>query len=68
VMEFRLELSNGIAPAAVEGAIRRNLESRYPEVWANHLCGMYQLAFRFLPLGGLGHGRKRKRLVDERQA
>ena len=68
VLEFRLELTNGIARAEVEGAVRRNLESQYPEIWANQLCGMYQLAFRFLPAGSLSQGRKPKRLVDERQS
>jgi len=67
ILEFRLELANGTSPPAVEQAVRRNLESCYPEVWANQLCGMYQLAFRFLPPGALGQGRKAKRLVDERQ-
>ena len=67
ILEFRLELTNGINPAAVESAVRRNLESRYPDVWANQLCGMYQLAFRFLPPGTLEQGRKPKRLVDERK-
>jgi phenylacetate-coenzyme A ligase PaaK-like adenylate-forming protein len=68
IVEFRLELTNGAPPARVEEQIRRNLASRYPEVWSNHLCGMYQLAFRFLASGTLGEGRKRKRLVDERQS
>jgi len=67
ILEFRLELTNGINPATVENAVRRNLESRYPDVWANHLCGMYQLAFRILPPGGLEQGRKPRRLVDERK-
>jgi len=67
ILEFRLELANGTSPPAVEQAVRRNLESCYPDVWANHLCGMYHLAFRFLPPGALGQGRKAKRLVDERQ-
>lgn len=68
VLEFRLEMANGLSPAVVESAVRKSLESRYPEVWANHRCGMYRLAFRFLPVGALGHGRKPKRLVDERNA
>ena len=68
VLEFRVELTNGIAHAEVEEAVRRNLESQYPEIWANQLCGMYQLAFRFLPAGSLSQGRKPKRLVDERQS
>ena len=67
ILEFRLELTNGTNPPAVEQAVRRNIESRYPDVWANHVCGMYQLAFRFLPPGSLGQARKPKRLVDERQ-
>jgi phenylacetate-CoA ligase len=67
ILEFRLELTNGISPAAVESAVRRNLESRYPDVWANQLCGMYQLAFQFLAPGTLAQGRKPKRLVDERK-
>jgi len=52
----------------VEQAVRRNLESRYPDLWANQVCGMYKLAFTFLPPGALEHGRKPKRLVDERQS
>jgi phenylacetate-coenzyme A ligase PaaK-like adenylate-forming protein len=66
ILEFRLELSNGISTSAVEDAIRRNLEARYPEVWANQVCGMYRLAFRFASSGTLVQGRKCKRLVDER--
>ncbi|PYV19106.1 MAG: hypothetical protein DMG21_02725 [Acidobacteria bacterium] len=68
IVEFRMELSNGITPAAVEQAVRTNLQTRFPEVWANHTCGMYRLAFRCLPAGSLETGRKRRRLVDERSA
>jgi phenylacetate-CoA ligase len=67
ILEFRMELNNGTSPAMVEEGVRRNLESRYPDVWANQACGMYKLAFCFLPPGGLKRGRKPKRLVDERQ-
>ena len=49
VLEFRLELTNGASTSKVEGAIQENLKNRYPDVWANHACGMYRLAFRFLP-------------------
>lgn len=66
VLEFRLEMTNGISSPAVESAVRENMKSRYPDVWANHLCGMYRLAFRFLPAGSLEQGRKPRRLVDER--
>ena len=68
ILEFRLELSNGIAGATVEEAIRKNLQARYPDVWANHLCNMYRLAFKILPPGSLAQGRKPRRLVDERSA
>jgi phenylacetate-CoA ligase len=68
VLEFRLELTNGSSLSAVESAVRDNLKSRYPDVWANHLCGMYRLAFRFLPPGSLEQGRKQRRLVDERSS
>jgi len=68
VLEFRLETANGSPPAAIEEAVRKNLEARYPDVWANHLCGMYRLAFRFLPRGTVEQGRKPRRLVDEREA
>jgi phenylacetate-CoA ligase len=68
ILEFRLELTNGVNPSVVENAIRTNLQARYPDVWANHLCGMYQLAFRFFPAGGIEQGRKPKRLVDELEA
>jgi phenylacetate-CoA ligase len=68
ILEFRLELINGTSPGQMEGAIRRNLEARYPGVWANHQCGMYRLAFRYYPPQTLEQGRKPRRLVDERQA
>ncbi|HEY6291822.1 MAG TPA: hypothetical protein VI455_09725 [Terriglobia bacterium] len=68
ILEFRLELTNSVGPEQVEQAIRRNLELRYPEIWANHLCDMYRFSFSFLPLGTLGGGRKPRRLVDERAA
>ena len=66
ILEFRLEMTNGVSTSAIEDAVRKNLESRFPDVWANHLCGMYRLAFRFCSPGTLVHGRKPKRLVDER--
>ena len=66
ILEFRVELSNGISPAAVELTVRENLQARFPDVWANHLCGMFRLAFRCLPAGALETGRKQRRLVDER--
>ena len=66
VLEFRLELTNGIDPAGVEREVTQNLQFRYPDMWANRLCGMFQVAFRFLPEGALGRARKPKRLVDER--
>jgi phenylacetate-CoA ligase len=68
ILEFRLEMLNGVSRDLVEQAVRRNLESRYPEVWANHLCGMYQLAFVYLAPGTGGEARKARRLVDERAA
>ena len=68
LLEFRMELANGISPQVIEASVRKNLESRYPDVWANHLCGMCRLAFRFLPAGSLAQGRKPRRLVDERTA
>lgn len=66
ILEFRLELTNGIDARSVETSIARNLEARYPDVWANHVCGMYRLAFKFLPAGTLAPERKPRRLVDER--
>jgi phenylacetate-CoA ligase len=68
ILDFRLELTNGISTASVESAIQQNLKSRFPDVWANHTCGMYRLVFSFLPLGSIQHGRKPRRLVDERAA
>jgi phenylacetate-CoA ligase len=66
VLEFRLELTNGVDAQHVESMVVRNLETLYPDVWANHVCGMYQVAFSFMPAGSLGRTRKPKRLVDER--
>jgi phenylacetate-CoA ligase len=68
VLEFRVELSNGIDRAAVQKAIQDNLKIRYPDVWANQACGRYQLSFSFLPPGSIEQGRKRRRLIDERAA
>jgi phenylacetate-CoA ligase len=68
VLEFRMELVNGISPSVIEQAVRRNIEQRFPDIWANHVCGMYNFAFKCLPPGALGQGRKQRRLVDERQA
>jgi len=68
ILEFRLELTNGVGSAAVEFAIQANLKTLYPDVWANQACGMYQLSFRFLTPGSIEHGRKRRRLIDERAA
>ncbi len=68
VLEFRMELTDGIEASRVEQAVRQKIESRYPEMWANHTCGMYRLAFRFHRPGALPQGRKAKRLVDERGA
>ena len=66
ILEFRLELTNGTSTSKLEGAIQENLKNLYPDVWANCACGMYRLAFRFLPPGGIEQGRKPRRLVDER--
>jgi phenylacetate-CoA ligase len=66
ILEFRLELTNGVAAEHVEQSVRHNLEGCYPEVWANHVCGMYKLSFRYHPGGTMGGTRKPKRLVDER--
>lgn len=66
VLELRLELSNGINTSEVEQAVRKNLQSRYPDVWANQACGMYRLDFKYLPAGSIAMGRKPRRLVDER--
>jgi phenylacetate-CoA ligase len=66
ILEFRLELTNGVDSRLIEKKVAGNLEALYPDVWANHVCGMYQLAFRFLPAGTVGRTRKAKRLVDER--
>ena len=68
ILEFRLELTNGIDNPSVENAVRKNFEARFPDVWANHLCGMYRVEFRLLPPGSLERGRKPRRLVDERNA
>ncbi|HEV2348606.1 MAG TPA: hypothetical protein VG028_02055 [Terriglobia bacterium] len=68
VLEFRMELVNGISPSRVEQSVRKNIESRFPDIWSNHVCGMYQLAFKCLPPGALGQGRKQRRLVDERES
>lgn len=66
LLEFRLELTDGVSASTVESAVLGNLERRTPDLWANHLCGMYRPAFRFYPPGTLPQGRKPKRLVDER--
>jgi phenylacetate-CoA ligase len=66
ILEFRLELTDGADPAAVENALRKNLQARYPDVWANQVCGMYRLEFRCLPPARREEGRKPRRLVDER--
>jgi len=68
VLEFRMELTNGISASTVEKKIQSNLQALYPDVWANQACGMYQLSFRFLPPGSIEQGRKPRRLVDERAA
>ncbi|HZO99060.1 MAG TPA: hypothetical protein VFD30_02080 [Terriglobia bacterium] len=68
LLEFRLELKNGSNPLAVEDSIRRHLETRYPDIWANHVCGMYKLAFRYIPQDRWEQARKPRRLVDERAA
>jgi phenylacetate-coenzyme A ligase PaaK-like adenylate-forming protein len=67
VLEFRLELVNGISHSSIEQTVRRNLEARFPDVWANHVCGMYDVAIKCLPSGTLAQGRKPRRLVDERE-
>ncbi len=68
ILEFRLELAKGASPATIENGVRQNLQTLYPDVWANHACGMYELRFQILPPGSMAHGRKMRRLVDERNA
>jgi phenylacetate-CoA ligase len=65
ILEFRLELTDGVGEERVEQSVRQHLEARYPEVWANQVCGMYNLSFTYRPMGAAA--RKPKRLVDERQ-
>ena len=67
ILEFRLEPVNGINPLNIESAVKGSISARYPDIWANHLCGMYQIAFQYLPPGTLCQGRKPRRLVDERE-
>lgn len=67
ILEFRLELTNGVVSEIVEQRVRENLQTRYPEVWANCLCDMYRLNFAYLPPGTFGGTRKARRLVDERR-
>jgi phenylacetate-CoA ligase len=67
VLEFRLELTNGVGRENVEQSVRQNLKSRYPEVWSNYECGMYCVTFDYRPVGTFGTTRKARRLVDERQ-
>ena len=66
ILEFRIELTNGVSPSAVETAIQTKLRTLYPDIWANRACGMYELKFRFLRPGSIEQGRKRRRLIDER--
>jgi phenylacetate-CoA ligase len=66
ILEFRLELTNGIDPKSVEASVLRNIGARSPDIWANHVCDMYRLSFKFLPKGGMVPARKPRRLVDER--
>jgi len=65
ILEFRLELTNG-GRESVEEGVKRNLESRYPDVWSNYLCNMYAVSFNYQPVGTYGGARKMRRLVDER--
>jgi hypothetical protein len=65
-IEFRLELRDSTAAAAVIGAIEQRVRQRIPDSWRNYELKLFEFAFRFAPPGALRTGRKLRRLVDER--
>jgi hypothetical protein len=53
---------------AAEAAIMTNLRERFGDFWRNREMQLYELRVVVHPIGSLrGHGRKLRRVVDERQ-
>src|SRR5215813_2214240 len=66
LIEFRLELQNGVSPDVVIQAIKDRVARRIPDSWRNYQLGLFEFDFRFSEPGTLRTARKLRRLVDER--
>jgi phenylacetate-CoA ligase len=65
---LHLEMEEKLGQCAVETSILTNLRERFGDFWRNREMHLYELRVIVHPVGTLrGHGRKLRRVVDERQ-
>ena len=67
-IEFRLELVDHAAPETVAALVKQRVRERIPDSWRNFELGLFEFRFQFGSVGSLRHGRKLRRLVDERMS
>ena len=66
VVELRVEIRNGAAHADLERSVLDHLQARFPDFWQNRRMNLYSLRVIGAPPGSLRHGRKLRRIVDQR--
>ncbi len=65
---LHVEMEDMSGQRAVETRILTNLRERFGDFWRNREMQLYELRIMVHPIGSLrGHGRKLRRVVDERQ-
>jgi len=64
---LHVEMEDTSGHSAVETRILTNLRERFGDFWRNREMHLYELRVMVHPIGSLrGHGRKLRRVVDER--
>jgi phenylacetate-CoA ligase len=62
-----VETDNAAQRSAIETSVSVNLRERFADFWRNREMGLYDLRVEAHPIGSLrGHGRKLRRVIDER--
>lgn len=67
VIELQVEIENMAQQAEVRKGVHANLRQRFPDFWKNREMNLYDLQVVACARGSLRHGRKLKRIIDERQ-
>lgn len=69
VMEFHLEVKEGVAKDTLEKRVFANIQDRYPDLWKNMAIAIFETAFVYHAPGSLrASNRKLLRMVDKRYA